>query len=417
MIFGRMVEKPAMKVPKLLVLGNSLPGSRDGGGVVKDEILKRYPEGRYVCAAIEPSEDWKGDTGENGSLKGPPCLMTSLVPRLRLRGARFYMPLLRFIGFRLFAPWCVRQIVEFGKSHGVDLVWAELQYDALILAEKVAKGLGVPFVGTVWDDPEGWFSDRGYDRFSQRLFRRQFINALHAARNLSTAGEAMQSTYEKDYGVKSVILRHGFETPALPSDNPKKERGIVVGFAGSIYGRDAWEAFLSAIACLNASGRLPPVEVRIFGKSEFPYQHYGVRIETRGWRSAEAMLNEIAETDFCYLPYWFEPKKRRHVELSFPNKFETYLAAGRPILYHGPEYAGIVETINQYGVGLCVHSLNKEEISSVLERMIADHYSMNVCNQSAISAFKNEFNAETMLKNFALLINVHRSIFPGKNFQ
>ena len=42
------------RLPKLLVLSTSLPGSRHGGGVVQDEILRRYPRDRYVCFATRP---------------------------------------------------------------------------------------------------------------------------------------------------------------------------------------------------------------------------------------------------------------------------------------------------------------------------------------------------------------------------
>lgn len=403
--------RPKGKLPKLLVLGNSLPGSRDGGGVVKDEILRRYPKDRYICFAIESPQDCKCGEVKPESLEGIPCLIGPIVSRLRLRGARFYMPLLRFIGFRFIAPWRIQQIVKFGKHHGVDLVWAELQYDAVILAQKVAEGLGVPFVGTVWDDPEGWFSDMGYDRLSQRIVKHRFVSALHTARNLSTAGEAMQRAYKKEYGVQSVILRHGFERPVLSLNKSKLNNDIVVGFVGSIYGRDAWDAFFSAIARMNNSRKFSPIRVRVFGGSNFRFKHDGVSIETRGWQPAEVMLREIAETDFCYLPYWFEPKKRRHVELSFPNKFETYLAAGRPVLFHGPEYAGIAETIKEYGVGLCVHSLDPEEITLALENMIKDSLLGKSLSKAAILAFHKEFNTSVMLKNFAELIDIDSNFY------
>jgi glycosyltransferase involved in cell wall biosynthesis len=403
-----------LKLPKILVLGNSLPGSRDGGGVVRDEVLKRYPKDRYVCAAIEHSEGWRTEDGVPGSVEGIPCILCPLVPRLSLRGARFYMPLLRFIGFRLVAPWRIRQIVKFGKRHRVDLVWAELQYDALLIAQKVAEGLGVPFVGTIWDDPEGWLRDLGYHRSYHKLIQVRFRDALKAARYLSTAGEAMQKAYEQEYGVKSVILRHGFEKPVLSSKGRKQNDDIVIGFVGSLYGRDAWEAFLSAIARMNESGRFPQIKIRIFGSSNFPYDQNGVQIEQKGWQPAELMLQEIAETDFCYLPYWFEPKKRRHVELSFPNKFETYIATGRPIFYHGPDYAGIVETIKQYGVGLCVHSLELQEIGLALKKMIKDYSLRESFSQAAINAFHKEFNANIMIRNYAELIGADSRIFSAE---
>ena len=395
-----------IKLPKLLVLCSSLPGSRHGGGVVQAEILKRYPRDRYVCFSVNPLE--KRELPE--CLKGVHCRVAPLVPKPKIRGARFYLPLLRAIGFHLAAPMSVRQAVAFGRRHGVELVWAELQGDAVVIARRVADALEVPFVGTVWDDPESWLQDGGFDRFSRQLLQKRFRAALQGARRLSTAGEAMQEVYEKEYGIQSVILRHGFERSASPPKTLRDANGIVIGFVGNAYGPDAWEAFLAAVAQINASERLPGITVRAFGPG-VPYRRAGVEIEDRGWQPAEVMLQEIAKTDFCYLPYWFEPRKRRHVELSFPNKFETYLAAGRPVLYHGPEYAGITQVINQYGVGICVHSLSPAEIADALKRLIINHPLRDSFSRAALAAFQSEFNATRMMENFARLIGVQPGVF------
>lgn len=394
------------QLPRLLVLGNSLPGNRDGGGAVRDAILERYPKDRYVCFGIQPPDYWNGNSDIPESIQNVPCLHGSLVPHLRIRGAGVYMPILRFIGYRLIAKWRVEEIVAFGKRHGVDLVWAELYGDSVIIAQQVAYKLGVPYVGTVWDDAEGWVQDFRYDKLSKRFVWKKFREALLGARYLSTAGEAMQRAYEKEYGVRSVILRYGFNTSISLSKVQTGDGDVIIGFVGSVYGRDAWEAFLTAVAQMNHSGRFPHIRIRTFGGTKFPYLHNGVEVEDRGWQPAESMLREIAQTDFCYLPYWFEPSKRRHVELSFPNKFETYLAAGRPVFYHGPEYSGIVETMKKYGVGLCVHTLSPEEIGSAVEKMISDSSLSDSFSRAAISAFHSEFNASVMMKNFAELVGV-----------
>ena len=391
-------------VPKLMVLSTSLPGTRHGGGVVQDTILRSYPRGRYVCVSLK-SPAW-GSNPEltPPSLKGVPYLLAPVTPEPRWRGARFYLPLLRVAGFTLAAPWRVRQAVAFGRQHGVDLVWGELQGEAVLLAARVAAGLKVPLAGTVWDDPAGWLPE--FDRLARRLLQARFREALLQAQTLSTAGEAMQRTYKQEYGVESVILRHGFDASVPLLETQAAHDGIVIGFVGSPYGQDAWEALLKTVARLNGQGTLPPIRLQVFGGGTIPHGGNGVEIEARGWQPTEVMLRELAATDFCYLPYWFDPRKRRHVELSFPNKFETYLAAGRPVLYHGPEYAGIARTMQDYGVGLCVFSLDLDAIASALTRLIREKALRRSCEDSARRAFQSEFNAGVMLANFARLIGV-----------
>jgi glycosyltransferase involved in cell wall biosynthesis len=396
--------------PKLLVLGSSLPGGRDGGGVVRDVILRHYPRGRYICLAVNAADEGLKPGKVPESLRNVPSLTVALVPRPTFRGARFYLPCLRAWGLRVLAGRRIEQAVAFGKSHGVDLVWAELQGDTLAIAQEVAAGLKVPFVGTIWDDPEGWLADGAYDRFSRRFLQRRFREAVRGARFLSTAGEAMQQVYEKEYGVKSVILRHGFAAPVVPQGPRLEQDGIIIGFVGNPYGRDAWEAFLAAVAGLNAQGTLPRIRLRVFG-GNFPYQQDGVEIQVRGWQPAQLMLEEIAATDFCYLQYWFDPRKRRHAELSFPNKFETYLAAGRPVFFHGPAYAGIARTVSQYGVGVCVHSLEEKEIAQTITRLIVDRPLRESFSRAALAAFQAEFNETRMMTNFAELIGVDPVLF------
>lgn len=400
-------------LPRILVMGPVLPGSRDGGGVVQDEILRRYPRDRYVCFATEPLDTSQLAGQSPASLRGVPCLVGPIVPRLSIPGARFYLPLLRAFGLRLIAPLRVSELVSFGRRHAVELVWAVLQDDAVVLAKRVAEGLGVPLVGTIFDDPDGWLADGGYDRPSRRLLQRRFREALKCARLLSTAGEAMQSAYEKEHGVRSVILRHGFDEPAPPTPRSTGTDGITIGFVGSAYGRDAWTAFLSAAARLNASGRFPTIRLRVFGGGPFSYSHEDVQIDVRGWQPADVMLREIAATDFCYLPYWFDPAKRRHVELSFPNKFETYMAAGRPVLFHGPQYAGVAEAVREHGVGLCVHSQDGDEITNALERLVGDKSLRDSLGRAALAAFRAEFNAATMMNQFAELIGVEPELLRG----
>ncbi|MFZ2089298.1 MAG: glycosyltransferase [Desulfobaccales bacterium] len=393
-------------VPKLMVISTSLPGTRHGGGVIQDAILQGYPRDRYVCVSLRPP-DWETMGGNTpASLAGVPCLVAPVTPEPRWRGARFYLPVVRAWGFFLAAPWRVRQAVAFGKRHGVDLVWGEFQGEALLLAAGVAAGLKAPLVGTIWDDPEGWLADARYDCLSRRLLLLRFREALHAARQVSTVSEAMQADYRRRYGLKSVILRYGHDLEdAVGEAQNSNPENTVVGFAGTVYGEDAWRSFLAACVRINAAGRLPPIKIRIFGNEGFPYPHPGVEVICEGWLPRQEMLRRLAAVDFCYLPYWFAPDKRRHAELSFPTKLTTYIAAGRPVLYHGPTWAFAHEVMQRWQVGAGAHSLDPEEISWVIIRVSLDEPLKKTFSLASRQAFEQEFNSGVMLGNFLKLIS------------
>ncbi len=395
-------------LPKLLFLATSLPGTRHGGGVVQDEVLRRYPRDRYVCVSLKPPE-WQASPEQTpASLNGVPYLVAPVTPEPLLRGVRFYRPVARALGFFLVTPWRVRQLVAFGRRHGVELVWAEFMGESLLLAARVAAGLQVPLVGTIWDDPDGWLADANYDFLSRRLLLLCFREALQAARKVSTVSEAMQAEYRRRYGLESVILRYGHDPVDAVFPPPRRNlENTVVGFAGNIYGEDAWRSFLVACARLNAEGQLPPLKIKIFGSEGFPYPHPGVEVTCEGWLPQREMLRRLAMVDFCYLPYWFMPSKRRHAEFSFPTKLTTYLAAGRPVLYQGPEYAGASRIMRDWGLGLCVHSREQEEISPVIKHLILDEPLKENFSRAAREAFAKEFNARVMLDNFLRLIDVN----------
>lgn len=402
-------QQESMKhVPKLLVLSASLPGTGHGGGVIQDALLQDYPRDRYMCASLNPPP-WQVRPEQNpASLTGVPLLAAPLTPEPRWRGTRFYLPVVRALSFFFVSPWRVRQLVAFGRRHGAELVWAEFQGETLLLAARVAAGLRVPLVGTIWDDPEGWLADGNYDPLSRRLLLVRFREAMRVARRVSVVSSAMQEAYHQEYGLQSLILRYGHDPedcgPYPPRRYPRED--ITVGFAGSVYGEDAWRGFLEAVARLNAGGSWPPVKIKIFGSDAFPYRHEGVEVACQGWLPMQELLRRLAEVDFCYLPYWFMPSRRRHAEFSFPTKLTTYLAAGRPILYHGPEYAEASRIVRTWGLGLRVHSLAGEEIDAAVTRLARDRDLQEDCQQAAAKACRLEFNSTVMKRNFAGLIGI-----------
>jgi hypothetical protein len=222
----------------------------------------------------------------------------------------------------------------------------------------------------------------------------------------------MQAEYRRLYGLESILLRYGhdlMDAPGTPAD--RHPETVVVGFCGNVYGEDAWRGFLTACARINAKGRLPPVKILIFGSTTFPYPHPGVEVTCRGWLPVREMLRGLAAADFCYLPYWFAPEKRRHAELSFPTKLTTYLAAGRPVLYHGPAYAGASQLMATWRLGVRVHNLASAGLEAAVERLARDRQLQKTCHQAATAAFRQEFNSTVMQGNFARLIGVDPQYF------
>jgi hypothetical protein len=129
-------------------------------------------------------------------------------------------------------------------------------------------------------------------------------------------------------------------------------------------------------------------------------------VTCRGWLPRREMLRQLSATDFCYLPYWFTQEKRRHAELSFPTKLTTYLAAGRPVLYHGPQYAWAAQVMRDWHLGISVHSLCPDDLSRIITRFITEESWRGRFSQAAQEAFAQEFNGRVMQANFLRLTGI-----------
>jgi hypothetical protein len=62
------------------------------------------------------------------------------------------------------------------------------------------------------------------------------------------------------------------------------------------------------------------------------------RIEKLGYLPQDKTIRHLSECGILYCPYFFDEKRKEISKTSFPSKLSTYLAAGKPIFYHGPGY-------------------------------------------------------------------------------
>jgi hypothetical protein len=83
--------------------------------------------------------------------------------------------------------------------------------------------------------------------------------------------------------------------------------------------------------------------------------------------SPEEFSNRLRSSWAIFLPYSFSPEVKLMVSTSFPTKFVDGLAAGRPILVYGPEYASVPRYFLKNGLPLCV--TRREQLISGLRQI------------------------------------------------
>jgi hypothetical protein len=266
-------------------------------------------------------------------------------------------------------------IVAFGHEHSIEAVWCPLQGQTIIrLALPVAERLNVPLLTQVWDPPGWWLREHRLHPRSQRSVMRQFGATLRASHCCAATSEPMAQEYAVKYQAKTVaIVPYLPESCRVPPAKSKPDTDrFVIGVAGQLYAKTEWQALLAALdrASWKIGGR--QAVVAYLGNYPIHHSHPNACIEQYGSLSQDECIRTLSRFDVLYCPYWFDPVFEVECRLSFPSKLVSYLAASRPVFFHGPRYASAVPLINRRDVGRCCHSLAPEVILDDLQAVLGD---------------------------------------------
>ena len=117
----------------------------------------------------------------------------------------------------------------------------------------------------------------------------------------------------------------------------------------------------------------------------------------------------MSEGDLCYLPYWFDRRYARTTQLSFPSKLSAYVAACRPILYHGPATSTPARFLSKYPVGVSCVSNSSTSLLGAIERCVWDEELLRGYPAARCKALEEELGLEAMIRRFAIFLGVDRS--------
>jgi glycosyltransferase involved in cell wall biosynthesis len=410
-----------MSAPRVLLLARTPPGSDSVGRVFLRDLCLLYPRDRIECFVVEsadtfqpaPELDWLpiSYTGK------PNSRLAQVYTKVPLRCVRGAIDALDHLYQRYWKKWSiVRDAVKFGQEHGAELVWAVLDSPMVIyVAPHVASRLGVPLHTLVWDPPEHFRWLYHVNAWSVQLMLRDFARALRSAIRCAVISEEMRNAYSSQFGVDTVVLRHGLEETIRqpPASGFVTKEQLVIGFAGSLYASDEWKALLNALHGVEWRVADRVVRIRLLGYSP-PTPNIPVNIEFLGWRSIPEVVKLLSQADILYLPYWFDPAHQITVRLAFPTKLTTYLAAGRPVFYHGPRESTAARFLREYPAGPACHSLDADDIVATLTRFVDNREVYAQMTAAGKAAADREFSLEVFRQRFAQFLGVDKNdLLPG----
>jgi hypothetical protein len=299
-------------------------------------------------------------------------------------------------------PRLVRKAVDYGRKHQVQSLWAILEGQTLVrMARAVANGLGVPLRAQVWDPLDWWLDAHGVDPVSRLLDRALFEKAIRASASCATASWEMARVYSGAYGIPAIPVISSLDCKLAARTYPRQDRAnrLVLGMAGQFYAADTWRLLVQALtdAGWKVGGR--NVHLRVYG-SQRPADTPPERVEFRGWVPQDVLVRELSEfCDLLYCPYPFGARMEKVSRLSFPSKLVTYLAAGRPIIFHGPDYSSPATYLRERHAGLVCDSQRPDAIYRSIQRLAEDEALYSTLATAGQQAFLADFTLDRMRVN------------------
>jgi len=267
----------------------------------------------------------------------------------------------------------VLETVEFARKTSPDLLWGVMAGQTqLRVIPRVAEELGIDLVTLVLDPPEYELQARGADSASRRTLTGLFARTLKRSNCCVTVSLPMAEHLARQYGVCTEVCYPGLpESLALPPRSEFSQSGrLIIGICGRIYALDAWRVLLESLAACqwNIAGRT--VEIHVMSRHGIPNDPGEPRVRNLGWSDQAETVRRLSDCDILYCPYWLDPRMETVTRFSFPSKLTTYLASGRPVLFHGPAFSSVWEFLNASGrCGLCTDSTEPAGLAAALEEL------------------------------------------------
>ncbi|GAU83433.1 glycosyltransferase family 4 protein [Bosea sp. BIWAKO-01] len=294
----------------------------------------------------------------------------------------------------------IRQAVAYGRAIGATDLWAILQGQTMVrIAAPVARELGVPLRVHVWDPLRWWLDAHGVDPVNRRLDLAQFDRTLRQATSCAAASGPMARHYQEIYGVPSTAVIASID-PTLAQTPPTalgSTDSVVVGMVGQFYASEEWRQLVTALNFAKWRVGERKVVLMTFGHEPPPSDIPDGHLKFMGWKDQPEVIRTIARNcDVAYCPYPFAANMEEVSRLSFPSKVPTYLAAGRPILFHGPSYSAPYIYLKERGAAYLCRDAYATSVYNGLVHLVEDAVLYEATALAAQRAFLADFTLPRM---------------------
>ncbi len=394
---------------KILLLTSIPPCNNYSGGIVLEQLC-RFISPELITCIVLPHRSFKPQISKDLQniqmkfIKKP----IEIWPKLPLQLDKPISLIGEYINSTIGQKNIIRKIIKIAQEIKPDVIWCILEGQVMIrLALPVKEALNIPLISQVWDPPYWWLRDSRIPKIYSKKTIDQFEKSVRRSSVCATASLEMAKTYQEEYKTKTIPFLPSLDanlaiTPAKKSHNKNE---LIIGMAGQIYAKEEWNSLIHTLESSDWKIDNRSVRIIFFGRKS-TLTEKNEHIVHIGWLPQKDVIAELSKCDILYCPYWFDPKFETESSLSFPSKLTTYLASGRPILFHGPKYASPAIFLEKNECGLCCYSLEPAEISANITLLISDQNLYKNITKNGYIAFNKYLTLNTLKENFLKFINI-----------
>lgn len=259
----------------------------------------------------------------------------------------------------------------------------------------------------IWDQPEYLARNLRVGHWMTERIMRNFNDFMRGCRAAAVISENMQQNYSRTYGLRCEVIRHGI-APRRRSERTSCRDVIRIIFAGSLYSKVEWNAFVAALESVDWKLENRYVELTFIGKFPVGGAVRPDRVTYHPQVGNSAALEIMASMDIGYIPYWFDSAHADVVSTSFPGKVTAYAAAGLVIFHHAPEYSSVRSFLSRFPFGVVCSSYDPKVICKELLLLFLS-IDKDETHQARESAMRECLSESAMIDAFRRLLMIRRS--------
>jgi glycosyltransferase involved in cell wall biosynthesis len=349
---------------RVLFVSSFPPSAVGGSAVIMRDLFERFP--RPNLRLFVSSQYYKLALSQGGGEPPPWSTEVFSLPALRRRppGAKTLLSIFRACAIPVLA-W---RVSRSARRWQADHVLAVQDSGEFLVGAWLASAITrTPLVVYMTDDWEA--SSRTVGRVPA-LIARLFLPAIaKRAASVWLISEDMQQEWLERFGVRGELLTHSVDLSLFGDRRPPTRASLRIACVGSVYSVNAkpLSTVMHAIQQARAAGhdidlRLctpTPVDRHWFGLENWD----GITVDQV---SAVDLPAALASADAGLVALAFDPHLRRVVETAYPTKLAEYLAAGLPVIVHGPASTTAAEVVRSAGCGVVLGAEDSDGLATAL---------------------------------------------------